>query len=200
MMATAFQSVGSASVDLGNLIFAAIAFPGDMGARDGHADGNDIGKNLRADPGIARRHLHLHGIETNDRCDGNKAEADRKTGPGYRLLCVHGLSLLNEADALENFRCADIFSSDQLAEIIARKIEVCPVLFCQDLFPGIALDRRINCIEQRLFLGVIKARRGNDGAPVGKLHINALFLQGRNVDAGLAFRRRNRKGAQVRRT
>ena len=162
-----------------DFVTAAITFPGDMGARDRKANGDDIGEYLRADPGITRRHLHLHGIKTNDRCDGNKAEADRKTGPGYRLFCRHGLTLLNEADAFENFRGADIFSSDQLAEIIAREIEVCPVLFCENLFPGIALDRCIHSFEQGVFLGIIEARRGHNGAPVGEININALFLQGR---------------------
>ena len=87
-------------------------------------------------------------------------------------------------------------AAHQLAEIIAREIKIRPVLVGEHFFPGIALDGRIDRFKQGLFLCIIEARRGHDGAPVGKVNIDALFFQGRNVDAWLAFRRGNRQGPE----
>ena len=88
-------------------------------------------------------------------------------------------------------------SSRYLRELVAGQIEVHPALVGQRLLPALALVHGVDRVDQRLLLRIVDAGGRHHRAPVGELDIDALLLEGRDVEAFDPRRRGDRQRAQL---
>src|SRR6186713_3198379 len=68
------------------------------------------------------------------------------------------IALFHQADLLQRGCDAFIFLLEETGEFIAGEIEIHPLLLGKDLFPPVALHRRIDGLQQCSFLRIVDTR------------------------------------------
>src|SRR3954447_13521505 len=74
-------------------------------------------------------------------------------------------------------------------ELSRRLVEISPLALGYCFFPGWARNHLCDGIRQRFQVGVTNPRRSHEAAPVEERDIDALFLEGRYIDARQALLR-----------